>query len=128
MLSQEQLDNWFDWHEATPVTGLLYAAVWQAEAALSSAIKVSLEQEGLTLDDRRAICRQAAKAFTACLDASAPDGADKTAAIRCARIASAAVQEALGAPESATGLLILAAQEILKARWQACLAIAATVA
>lgn len=138
MLSQSQLDNWFTYHAPTDETGPKYLAITSCEYECRD-----LFTHAITHHDINGKLRQ----FAELIDQLAPDSADKTAAIRCVRIARNALNEALmlankidgparnldehGAraiatgPERAISLAVTTArQQLLMARWQANSAIA----
>jgi hypothetical protein len=136
----EQFDNWFTYHAPTDETGPKYIAITDCEHECRD-----LFTHAITHDDINGKLRQ----FAELVDRLAPDSADKTAAIRCIRIARNALNEALmlaaksdrskppdvldqyGARSIATGperAISLAAttarQQLMMARWQANSAIA----
>ena len=159
-LTTETLDLWFVGHPPTDETRPLYAAIRDAEHALHTevfnAVYVAggrvIASYGTDLDALHEAARTvtaaelfdrvnaSARAFAIAIDASAPESADKTAAIRCVRLARNAANEAVvaacaeqaGMPvrvwASAQSLLNVAHAEIVKARWQANSAIAISYA
>lgn len=137
-LTAAALDVMFTYHAPTEVTGPKYAAITQFEYECRD-----LFMHSVTHNDINSKLRQ----FTELVDELAPDSADKTAAIRCIRIARNAANEALmlagkldsptmpldvyGSRAIATSqerAISLAAttarQQLLMARWQANSAIA----
>jgi hypothetical protein len=72
---------------------------------------------------------EATKAFALIVNDVAPGSADKSAAIRCLRLARMAANEALlaqrhGEASEAAHFMVMATDELFKARWQASAAIA----
>ena len=92
-LTPEQLDNWFTYHAPTPETGPKYLAIREAEIASARPIVAILNGSTIiaTHDEVNAACR----AFAEAIDANVPDSADKSAAIRCVRLARNAANEAI---------------------------------
>lgn len=131
-LTTEQLDNWFTFHPPTDGQGAKYIAITAMERTCAE----MLTMPGLTHDQVNATLRK----FVELIDEAAPDSADKTAAIRCVRIARNAMNEAIvqavRAEHPASHCLWvcdygsvslpcqLAIHELAKARWQANSAIA----
>lgn len=131
-LTSDQLDNWFTFHAPTDETGPKYAAL----AAMERDCAELLTMPGLTHDRVNAELRR----FVETIDALAPDSADKTAAIRCVRIARNAMNEAIVKAarvehpashclwvcdyDSVSLPCRIAIHELIKARWQANSAIA----
>lgn len=137
-----------DARRATQGTGtdLKYAAIRDAEAAMHNAIfnAVYFLREGLkrpdstmdlTLASLHSGINATTRAFLVVIDTTAPDSADKTAAIRCARLARNAANEAIQTCQREGDTPIhrwttvdvleqMAHTEVTKARWQACSAIA----
>ena len=128
-LTSDQLDNWFTYHAPTEETAPKYAAIRAAEAAC---LKVIEEAWSGPTTDRTAHDRVNAvmRAFAEVIDKYAPDSADKTAAIRCVRIARNAANEELVLIQSSGGSGGNPAVErqvndnLRAARWQANSAIA----
>lgn len=127
-MTQEQLDNWFVYHAPTAETTPKYEAIRKAQAEASRVIYNSRYDAGVVAYEA---INDACKAFAIVIDENAPDSADKTAAIRCVRLARNAANEAVappvGSPARAANeevLSTMAEAELLKARWQACAAIA----
>lgn len=131
-LTSDQLDNWFTYHAPTGETGPKYIAITAMERTCAEL----LTMPELTHDRVNATLRK----FVELIDESAPDSADKTAAIRCVRIARNAINEAIvqatRSEHPATHCLWvceydavslpcrIAIHELIKARWQANSAIA----
>ena len=118
-LSTETLDNWFTYHPPTDETRPKYAALTKAQQA----VRTFEDRPTPTHDEINSCLRQ----FVELIDVSAPDSADKTAAVRCVRIARNALNEAVvigWTSDDGEALRELAANELLKARWQANSAIA----
>ena len=136
MFTQEQLDRDFTYHTPTTVTAPKYASIREAEEAVHkwfdtlrarAASPRSVVKEPLTPLDCNTV-NAVTRAFAEVLDAQAPDGADKAAAYRCIRLARNGANEfimshVLGFP-LVTDSLRIAVDEIVKARWQACGAVA----
>lgn len=130
-LSAEQLDNWFRYHPPTDVTAPKYRAIREAEIRCAMDIDDAIADVGersLRFDR----VNTATRALAAVIDGHAPDSADKSAAIRCVRLARNAANEAIAIDcagehrdhEAIKALMQLVRVELLKARWQACTAIA----
>jgi len=139
-LTPEQLDNWFTYHAPTEETAPKYAAIREAEcnaADLCAWLDVCIDDRlapGSTFHDR---VNATGRDFTVAIDGHAPDSADKSAAIRCVRIACNALNEAGAAmiaysegraPRPSTEWLArlngIARDQLVFARWQATRAIA----
>lgn len=133
-MTQEQLDNWFGYHPPTEETAPKYAAIREAEQQCARELVDALG--GLALNQAPfARINAATRCFAEAIDANAPDSADKSAAIRCVRLARNAANEAVvvfgeaarGSTASETRfpfLLQVLAEQLLLARWQACAAVA----
>lgn len=92
MISKEQLNKWFTHHPPTPETAPKYAAIREAESVAARPLVAILNGGTLaTYDAVNTSCR----AFVEAVDANAPGGDDKAAAIRCVRLARNAANEAL---------------------------------
>jgi hypothetical protein len=124
-LTPEQLDNWFTYHAPTPETAPKYAAIVKAQLDADFAVGVFASPD---CDDpahvRHDNINAALRDFAVVIDTNAPDSADKTAAIRCVRLARNAANEAVVNPKGAPRLIAISVTEIQKARWQANSAIA----
>jgi hypothetical protein len=123
--TKDQLDNWFTYHPPTDETAPKYDAVrrGQLDADFGIAISVAVDSpdpDAVRYGNINAVTRN----FAEIIDANAPDSADKTAAIRCVRLARNAANEAVANPKGAPRLAAIAATELQKARWQANSAIA----
>lgn len=142
-LTTETLDLWFTYHPPTEETRRLYAAIRDAEEVMHTTmlyvVGTARRHEGAMGDVLGLLFGQvnaAARAFAVAIDTAAPESADKTAALRCVRLARNAANEAIvsaraeqsGSPvrvwASSQTLLNIAHAEIVKARWQANSAIA----
>lgn len=83
----EQLDNWFLYHAPTEETKPKYAAIRDAEAdAIANITQTHYEVGGDAAQVYREVNRSTRR-MAEVIDAHAPDSADKTAAIRCVRLA-----------------------------------------
>ena len=125
MMTEPQIKNWFEYHAPTPETEPKYAAIRACEADVLGGLGVVDacvdEPPGVAYDNVNALCRR----FAVCIDTNAPDSADKTAAIRCVRLARNAANEAVTkVGGDRARLFALARTEIQKARWQAMSAVA----
>lgn len=123
MMTPDQLDNWFRYHPPTDETKPKYMAIRAAEHGAAQDINDAVGNfAGAEAFNRiNATC----KAFAVVIDTEAPDSADKSAAIRCVRLARNAANEAVIAEaEHRNDCLVICAQELTKARWQANSAIA----
>ena len=131
-MTPEQLDNWFSYHPPTDETAPKYAAIRVAEQNVILDV-TQTSYEGVEVAVLHGRINAACKRFAMVIDSLAPDSADKTAAIRCVRLArnlfnewaaetsKAPVHRAWSDPRS----LFLAAEiELCKARMQANSAIA----
>jgi hypothetical protein len=124
-LTAEQLDNWFTYHAPTEETTPRYAAIREAEAACVH----GFNHVNACVDEPAGVgygnINACARAYAIAIDTNAPDSADKTAAIRCVRIARNAANEAVTkAGGERARLFAIANTELQKARWQANSAIA----
>jgi hypothetical protein len=134
-MTAAELDRLFTYHPPTPETQPHHAAIRNAETRCTMVV---LEQ---LLDgspgDRPSFdtINQACHAFAEVIDAHAPDSADKSAALRCVRLARMAANEAVQhfgkrptptwAPFDLGQLLLGEVKlELMRARWQACAAVA----
>jgi hypothetical protein len=138
-LTSDQLDNWFTYHPPTNEQSPKYGAIRLAEQEVHSVFgglrsRLALAREGvnvdanqLTIDDCDKV-NAVTRALVEAIDANAPDSADKTAAIRCVRLARNGANEWIMSNVSGYPLhvdsLALATAELVKARWQANSAIA----
>lgn len=135
-LTPDQLDNWFTYHPPTEETAQKCAAIRAAEfechkafaalAARAYPLKTP-DTKPLTAKDCDEVNRLT-RALAEVIDANAPDCADKTAAIRCVRLARNAANESVMANALMFPLHINSMQEAIRqlvlARWQANSAIA----
>ena len=127
MMTPEQLDRWFTYHAPTKETAPKYDAIRAAEIDAKSCITAILNGGALgTYEHVNARCRD----FAEVIDANAPDSADKSAAIRCIRLARNAMNEAVKlTTDRGPGAVVIelcqqAGRELRAARWQANSAIA----
>lgn len=124
MMTPEQLDNWFTYHPPTEETAPRYKAVRAAE------LRCAMDLDDAIADDCDRSIRfdrvnKATRTFAEVIDANAPDCADKSAAIRCVRLARNAANEAIVAePDHAGDLRVMCGQNLTAARFQANSAIA----
>jgi hypothetical protein len=132
MLTTEQLDNWFTYHLPTDEQIRKYDTIRNTEIKCIMDI-TQATFENVDIDKLHEVINNSTRCMAEVIDANAPDCADKTAAIRCVRLARMAWNEwaqELYRKESdrrwhdTEGLFVLAEQELIKARWQACAAIA----
>lgn len=131
MLTTEQIDNWFTYHAPTEEQAPKYAEIKRAERVFRDTLLTFVIPNAGNPGECFAEITHAARCLVQAIDYNAPDCADKMAAIRCVRLARNAANEAVmtlngdGVLEEMVSLLIQTAlQEALKARWQACSAIA----
>jgi hypothetical protein len=131
LLTTEQIDNWFTYHAPTEETAPKYADLRRAEKVFRDVLLFSvvpkLKEPVLCFS----MITSAARDLIQSINYNAPDCDDKTAAIRCVRLARNAANEFVMTmngdgviEEMANMLLQVALEEALKARWQACSAIA----
>lgn len=131
MLTTEQIDNWFTYHAPTEEQAPKYADIRRAEKVFRDVLLFSVvPRRGEPVFCFSAIT-DASRDLVQTIDRHTPDCADKTAAIRCVRLARNAANEFVATmngdgilEEIANMLLQVAMEEALKARWQACGAIA----
>lgn len=118
MMTPEQRDSWFGYHAPTTETKPKYAKIRAAELRTAADIDDALGNfAGAEAFGR---INAACLAFADVIDAQAPDSADKSAAIRCVRLARNAANEAVVADaEHAADMRVICAQELVKARWRA---------
>ena len=131
MLSTEQLDNWFSYHAPNEETAPKYAAIRAAETdvhALLRSLRDEMSAGGRLAPSDCELVNAGTRVLAVVIDAHAPDSADKTAAIRCLRIARNATNEIImrsfGGASYEEGAFTVAHGEVTKARWQANSAIA----
>lgn len=123
-ISPEQLENWFTYHAPTSETTPKYIAIRAAELACA------MDLDDAIADDcdrqvRYDRINKATRAFVEAIDIHVPDCADKTAAIRCVRLARNAANEAITAePDHVGDLRVMCGQNLTAARFQANSAIA----
>jgi hypothetical protein len=149
-LTTEQLDNWFTYHEPRNETEV------EAFKAIGTAFKLALEESvsatnnGVYLranelgikpgtplhsKDFQSVFNQvntALRNFVEVIDAHCPDSADKSAAIRCVRLARNAANEGIvmhmkrlqELPRHEEDWAVWLTQQLTHARWQASAAIA----
>ena len=131
-MTAEQLDNWFSYHQPTDETAPKYAAIRETEAhVVASITQAHFENVGTVA--LYGCVNAACKRFAVVIDTLAPDSADKTAAIRCVRLARNLFNEwgtEIGKDPAARSwanpqdLFVAAELELVKARMQANSAIA----
>ena len=124
MMTSDQLDSWFTYHTPTEDTAPRYKAIRAAELACAMDI-----DDAIADDCDRSIrfdrVNKATRTFAVVIDTNAPDSADKSAAIRCVRLARNAANEAIAAEaDHAADLRVMCAQNLTAARFQANSAIA----
>jgi hypothetical protein len=141
MLTPDQLDNWFTYHPPTEETAPKYAAVRAAEEDCHVTIghlfskgpngpqvwdpeQVNVVLMGGNKALGYAEVNRATRALAEAIDANAPDSADKSAAIRCVRLARNAMNEAIATSNYPESLRSCAHENLRMARWQANSAIA----
>lgn len=123
-ISPEQLENWFTYHAPTSETTPKYVAIRAAELACAMDIDDAIADD-CDRKFRYDRINKATRTFAEIIDANAPDSTDKSAAIRCVRLARNAANEAITAePDHVADLRVLCAQNLTAARFQANSAIA----
>lgn len=127
-MTPEQLDNWFTYHPPTDETGPKYAAIRESEMRCHKAFAKILNPK--TVDPPRdaplaedcETVNRVTRNFAEVIDAFAPDSADKSAAIRCVRLARNAMNEWIMSQVVGFPLHIDSAGEatrqLVMARWQ----------
>ena len=131
-MTEEQLDNWFSYHSPTEETAPKYAAIRAAEEVARHRIVQTDIEVGPDTKQLHEEINVAMRQFAKVIDANAPDSADKTAAIRCVRLARNLFNEwaiLRGQPPAQwryhpDAVWSAAVMELLKARMQANSAIA----
>ena len=113
-------------HAQTPETSPRYAAIREAEEGCHALIAFFSSRPVVQQDFMQV--NSTLLTFAQVIDANAPDSADKTAAVRCVRLARNALNEhvascLLGFPVH-MNMLAEATRQIVLARWQANSAIA----
>ena len=133
MINEDQMDLWFTYHPPDDETLPKHTALREAHAACTGVIaQVMGDASGTSAKDFGAL-NAAIREFADVINEQAPDSADKTAAIRCLRLARNAFNEALhrwnslGEGEYSV-LTMIGDQELFKARWQASAAVAIAAA
>lgn len=124
MMTEAQREAWFTYHPPTEETAPKYAAIRAAEAACAHGLTMGIGLVDEPPHVRFGHINSACEAFAVAIDEQAPDSADKSAAIRCVRLARNAANEAVVDAAGAGRLQAMALTEIQKARWQANSAIA----
>lgn len=131
-MTQEQLDKWFTYHAPTDETAPKYAAIRASEQNVILDV-TQTSYEGVSVVVLHGRINVACKHFAMVIDAQAPDSADKTAAIRCVRLARNLFNEWAAESSKPTSerawsdprtLFVAAELELCKARMQANSAIA----
>jgi hypothetical protein len=127
-MTKEQRDNWFVYHAPTEETAPKYKAIREKERNVHLSITQGFYENlvGAALYD---LINKECQSLAVLIDELAPDSADKSAAIRCVRLARNAYNEAATPVDGATNknrtwLIGIAEAELVKARWQANSAIA----
>ena len=87
MMTQDQIDNWFTYHAPTDETAPKYQAIRDAEQACITDITQTHYEVGGDIAQVYKYINLNTRHFAEVIDANAPDSADKTAAIRCVRLA-----------------------------------------
>ena len=132
-MTEAQRNTWFTYHAPTPDTAPKYAAIRDAELAFVVNVTQTSYEVGPDVAQLYREINRSAKHMAEVIDAAAPDSADKTAAIRCVRLARNlfnewATQRALPLGQQAwvdiSILVTMAEIELAKARMQANSAIA----
>lgn len=133
MMTEEQRANWFTYHAPTAETAPKYAAIRDAESAFIANVTQTVYEVGPDVAQIYREINRSALQMADAIDANAPDSADKTAAIRCVRLARNlfnewATQRMMPKERQSwsdiTILFTNAEVELCKARMQACSAIA----
>lgn len=127
-MTPEQLDNWFSHHAPTEETAPKYAAIRAAEFECHKlGASLTMAEYTATTDDYAAI-NATLRAFAEAIDANAPDSADKTAAIRCVRLARNCFNEQVASAINGfpvhINMVAEGARQLVLARFQANSAIA----
>ena len=127
------LDTLFTYHAPTAETAPKYGRLRRAEADCQVLIAAVLGGSGARDVEVYGDITAAFRAFAEVIAEVCPDGPDKSAAIRCVRLAHMAlnelarggtsIQPTYGLPEFVK-LELIAEQQTLFARWQACAAVA----
>lgn len=132
-MTREQLDNWFTYHPPTEDVAPKYAVIRKAEQEVHSLLgefrlrahhrNTGQSAQGFDAADCDRV-NAVTRAFAETIDAHAPESADKSAAIRCVRLARNAANEWVMANASPgfplyVDNLVIAQEEAVKARWQA---------
>ena len=86
-MTPEQLDNWFTYHAPTEETAPKYRAIRDAEDAVTVNVTMTHHEVGGDVKAQYDEINRSTRRFAEVIDANAPDCADKTAAIRCVRLA-----------------------------------------
>lgn len=133
MMTEEQRHAWFTYHAPTPETAPKYAAIRDAEIAFILNVTQTVYEVGPDVAQVYREINRSARQMAEVIDGNAPDSADKTAAIRCVRLARNlfnewATQRTMPKERQSwqdiTILFTHAELELLKARMQANSAIA----
>lgn len=127
-MTPDQLDNWFTYHKPTPETAPKYQAIRDAEFECHKLAGSYTMGDYFASREDCDVVNATLRAFAEVIDANAPDSADKTAAIRCVRLARNALNEhimscVLGFPVH-VNMLAEASRQLVLARFQANSAIA----
>ena len=132
MMTDAQRAAWFTYHAPTEETAPKYAAIQSAENNVILDV-TQTSYEGVDVQVLYRCINAACKRFAEIIDTYAPDSADKTAAIRCVRLARNLFNEWAKESSRPTSeqrwsdprvLFVAAELELTKARMQANSAIA----
>lgn len=132
-MTEAQRENWFTYHAPTPDTAPKYAQIRDVERAFITNVTQTAYEVGPDIAQLYREINRSARHMAEVIDAAAPDGYDKDAAIRCVRLARNlfnewATQRTRPLAEQAWAdislLVTLAEIELTKARMQANSAIA----
>lgn len=136
MIDPANLDRWFKYHAPTEETAPKYAAIRDAETACWARVAEAMHSNRMRAPEAFEEVNAATRAFADVINEQAPDSADKTAAIRCLRLARNGANEFI-ALRAQHGLKMAASvvatldnleggvlRELRNARWQSCAAVA----
>jgi hypothetical protein len=126
MPTQEQIDHWFGFHPPTEVTKPIFDALdAAAEVCRLSVQDATFPSAEVPKAARFAAVAVSVQTFAQAINKAAPESADKTAAIRCLRLARMAANRAINAKGAAGDRVALRAlDEIDGAHWNASAAVA----
>ena len=120
MLTEEQLDNWFNYKPPTVENLPKYKAIG-AERNACLAMVAEIQSE-MSQEDCYPLIAKTLRTFMEVIDANAPDSADKSAAFRCVANARMACNEFVAGRASGVErarCIPIAIDNIMLARWQA---------